>query len=176
MEKNLVETGEFLDFLMFAKLCEEYGRGDLLDFPGIDISDRDYLFQIIYEVIETVFPEYNGRYEDYSTDSTFCALASPAMQEYMYFANRYGKLNNVSAEANPHFKAMRSFLDQKLGESWLVDYRISLSRRKDRCFLVVYESFEFCQYGALAYRLLEIWKWFEDKWEEIKNGDVLAAQ
>jgi len=164
---------EFLNLLCITKKVHDIKRYDLLENSFYDRWDYDDYYQTMYNLFENLFGYWSLDY--YERGNFELQIFSDAVIENFYImAGEYGTLCGITEEDNPYIKQALDMIKDELyiGHcmSWtLKAYTKPLRKYHSRLGIFISHDCGCVELGVLAYRLIEIYEWFEQQCEELKN-------
>jgi len=164
---------ELFNVVYIAKKLHEMGKYELVKSSFFEYLDLDAYFENMYSLIPNLFEYCDCYYYEYRGIDLH-VVSDPVIVDFYILAGKYGKQNNIPDENNPYIKAAQKQTRDYLNISHELDWMLMGHTEPMRPFhsrLGLFISYE-CgclDPGVLAYRLIELYKWFSDKCAELSN-------
>ena len=163
---------EICNVIYIAKKLHETGKYRLVPESFFDTLDYDFYFENMHGLISNIFGHYYSRYSEcYGVELHI--LSDPVIVDFYVLAGIYGKRNDIPDKDNPYIKEAQEETDSSLDISHCLDWKLMGHTEPVRPFhsrlgLFISYDCDCLELGVLAYRLIELYEWFEDKCAELK--------
>ncbi len=163
---------EILNTICIAKKLYDIGKYEIVEKSFCDVLDQDTYYENIYELMYHLFEYYCYQYyEKYCSELHI--LSDKNIVNFYILAGEYGKKYHICEEYNPYMKQAEEYVRKQLNFCYCIDWTIMVHTEPKRPFhsriaLLIYQ-YDWVDLYCLAYRLIEIYKWFSDACICLKN-------
>ena len=163
---------ELFNVVYIAKKLHDMGKYKLVTGSFFDFLEYDVYYENMYGLIENLFDHhYSTYYENRCLELHI--LSDPVIVDFYVLAGKYGRRNNISDTDNPFIKAAEQEVRDNLNYNHCLDWMLMRYTEPKRPFhsrlgLFISQDCGCLDLGVLAYRLIEIYEWFEDKCAELR--------
>ena len=167
---------ELLNIVYIVKKLYDMGKYNLVSENFVDSLDYDVYYENIYVLIENLFEHHHARYYEYKSLELH-VLSDPIIIDFYKLAGEYGRIHNITDDANPFIKEADRQVNTRLGFSYCLDWMLMGHTEPKRPYhsrlgLLISQE-DYVDLGCLAYGLLEIYEWFSDTCVELR--DILCV-
>jgi hypothetical protein len=170
---EIEEYGSIIDTVILAKELHDMDRYDIVQKQFFDTLSYDSFYENIYGVISSVFGGFYNKYDDYD-DTDRMIFSDDIISRYYEMAWEYGCSHNVRHDENPFVTEAvdeaRRWLSFCYSTDWKLLGHTKTRRTAKQSKLMVYVSPCDCDcHYKLAYGLLQLYRFFADKYVEYSN-------
>ena len=164
---------EIFNLIYVAKKLHGMGKYELVTGSFFDVVEYDTYYESMYGLIANIFEYQYSRYYD-SQGIELHILSDKVIVDFYVLAGKYGKRESISDVDNPYIKAAQKEVNENLDICHCLSWKLMGHTEPIRPFhsrLGLFISYD-CgclDLGVLAYRLIEIYEWFEDKCAELRD-------
>ena len=163
---------EIFNMVYIAKKLHDIGKYELMSESFFDLLDCDTYYENMYGLIENLFEHYDYRYYERRMVELHI-LSDKVVVDFYTLAGKYGKRNNILDENNPYIKAAEQEIQRQLNFSYCLDWMVMGHTEPKRPYhsrlaLFISQS-DYVDLGCVAYRLIELYEWFDDMCAELRN-------
>ena len=158
--------------LSLAKGLHEIGRYDIVKEQFSDSLCYDGYYDSIMTVISSIFPDYEGRYDD--DEYEYMEFCGDVIKDYFVYAWKYGKQNNIPYNKNPYATQAQDAISNLLSFSYCLDWKLlaytktEKAARKSKLLVNHYVMCGCTTIETFAFRLIKVYSWFANKCAEFK--------
>ena len=163
---------EIFNAIYIAKKLHDMDKYDLVTNNFCDVLCLDTYYESMYGLIPDLFAYYYSRYSEYR-GIDFYVLSDSVIVDFYTLAGEYGRKYKISDEMNPYIREAEEEVRRQLGFSYCLDWRLMGYTKPKRPFhsrlaLFIYQD-DWIDPGCLAYGLIDIYEWFSDACERLRN-------
>jgi hypothetical protein len=170
---------DIISILVLAKELHDIDRSDIVREYFFDTLCCDSYFEDIIGILSAIFPVFYSNYDD--DEGTDCMIFSGGnISRYYEMAWEYGRSHNVSHDKNPYVIAAEGEVRTRLNFCYSLGWNLlgytKTKKTAKQSKLIVYTSACDCDcHDQLAYELIQLYKFFEDKCAEFESRNAITA-
>lgn len=166
------EFEEIFNTVYIAKKLYDMDRYDLVAGNFFDVLCLDAYYENMYGLIQELFSHCRCRYSEYQGIELY-VLSDSVIVDFYTLAGKYGRKYEISDDMNPYIREAEEQVRRKLGFSYSLDWRLMGYTEPKRPFrsrlaLFIYQD-DWVDLGCLAYGLIEIYEWFSDACDRLRD-------
>jgi len=169
---------ELFNIVYIAKKLYDMGKYKLVTESFFDSLDYDVYYENMYGLIENLFEHHNARCYEHKCLEVH-VLSDPVIVDFYKLAGEYGRIHNITDDANPFIKEAERQVQRQLGFSYCLDWMLMGHTEPKRQYhsrlgLLISQE-DYVDLGCLAYGLIEIYEWFADTCVEIELRNIMRG-
>ncbi len=163
---------EILNTVYIAKKLYDMDKFYLVKENFFDCLCYETYYESMYGLIPSLFEHCRSRYyEDRNLE--LHVLSAPVIEDFYKLAGEYGKRNNIPDEQNSYIKEAERQVRSQLNFSYCLDWKLMGHTEPKRKFhsrlgIFIYLD-DWVDLGCLAFGLIEIYEWFEEACDELRD-------